>query len=62
MREAYRRLPALQRLSRAFIYSLVELLLAPGMTRDPRYLKPAEVDRDSSSSAGRSRTRTCDGD
>ncbi|MET0973124.1 MAG: NAD(P)/FAD-dependent oxidoreductase [Thermoleophilaceae bacterium] len=42
MREAYRRLPALQRLSRAFIYSLVELLLAPGMTRDRRYLKPAE--------------------
>ena len=42
MREAYRRLPALQQLSRAFIYSLVELLLAPGMTRDRRYLKPAE--------------------
>ena len=42
MREAYRRVPALQRLSRAFIYSLVELLLAPGMTRDRRYLKPAE--------------------
>jgi cation diffusion facilitator CzcD-associated flavoprotein CzcO len=42
MREAYRRLPALQLLSRAFIYSLVELLLAPGMTRDRRYLKPAE--------------------
>jgi len=42
MREAYRRLPALQQLSRAFIYSLVELLLAPGMTRDSRYLKPAE--------------------
>ena len=42
MREAYRRLPALQQLSRAFIYSLVELLLAPGMTRDTRLLKPAE--------------------
>jgi cation diffusion facilitator CzcD-associated flavoprotein CzcO len=42
MREAYRRLPALQRLSRGFIYSLVELLLAPGMTRDRRFLKPAE--------------------
>ena len=42
MREAYRRLPALQRLSRAFIYSLVELLLAPGMTHDTRLLKPAE--------------------
>jgi cation diffusion facilitator CzcD-associated flavoprotein CzcO len=42
MRTAYRRLPALQRLSRAFIYSLVELLLAPGLTRDRRLLKPAE--------------------
>jgi cation diffusion facilitator CzcD-associated flavoprotein CzcO len=42
MRETYRRLPALQRLSRGFIYSLVELLLAPGMTRDRRFLKPAE--------------------
>jgi cation diffusion facilitator CzcD-associated flavoprotein CzcO len=42
MRAAYRRLPALQRLSRAFIYTLVELLLAPGMTRDTRLLKPAE--------------------
>ncbi len=42
MREAYRRLPALQQLSRAFIYTLVELLLAPGMTRDTRLLKPAE--------------------
>jgi cation diffusion facilitator CzcD-associated flavoprotein CzcO len=42
MREVYRRLPALQQLSRAFIYTLVELLLAPGMTRDTRLLKPAE--------------------
>ena len=42
MRAAYRRLPALQQLSRAFIYTLVELLLAPGMTRDTRLLKPAE--------------------
>jgi cation diffusion facilitator CzcD-associated flavoprotein CzcO len=42
MRETYRRLPALQKLSRGFIYSLVELLLAPGMTRDRRFLKPAE--------------------
>jgi cation diffusion facilitator CzcD-associated flavoprotein CzcO len=42
MRETYRRLPALQRLSRGAIYSLVELLLAPGMTRDRRFLKPAE--------------------
>jgi cation diffusion facilitator CzcD-associated flavoprotein CzcO len=42
MREMYRRVPLLQRLSRAFIYSLVELLLAPGMTRDQRLLKPAE--------------------
>jgi cation diffusion facilitator CzcD-associated flavoprotein CzcO len=41
-RETYRRLPALQRLSRGAIYSLVELLLAPGMTRDRRFLKPAE--------------------
>ena len=42
MRETYRRLPALQRLSRAAIYSLIELALAPGMTRDTRLLKPAE--------------------
>jgi cation diffusion facilitator CzcD-associated flavoprotein CzcO len=42
MREAYRRVPALQLLSRAAIYSLVELLLAPGMTRVQRLLKPAE--------------------
>jgi cation diffusion facilitator CzcD-associated flavoprotein CzcO len=43
MREAYRRLPALQKLSRAMIYSLIELVLAPGMTRDTRLLKPAEL-------------------
>jgi cation diffusion facilitator CzcD-associated flavoprotein CzcO len=43
MREIYRRLPLLQRLSRGLIYSLVELLLAPGMTRDRRLLKLAEV-------------------
>jgi cation diffusion facilitator CzcD-associated flavoprotein CzcO len=43
MREAYRRLPALQRLSRGTIYSLIELALAPGMTRDTRLLKPAEL-------------------
>ena len=41
-REAYRRLPVLQKLSRAATYSLVELLLAPGMTRDRRLLKLPE--------------------
>jgi cation diffusion facilitator CzcD-associated flavoprotein CzcO len=43
MRATYRRLPALQRLSRGTIYSLIELALAPGMTRDTRLLKPAET-------------------
>jgi cation diffusion facilitator CzcD-associated flavoprotein CzcO len=42
MREVYRRLPVLQRLSRGFIYSLIELALAPGMTRDTRLLKVSE--------------------
>ena len=46
MREAYRRLPALQQLSRAFIYSLVELLLAPGMTRDTAPPEAGGVDRE----------------
>jgi len=42
MREVYRRLPVLQRLSRGLIYSLIEVALAPGMTRDTRLLKVSE--------------------
>ena len=42
MRAIYKRLPVLQRLSRGLIYSLIELALAPGMTRDKRLLKLSE--------------------
>ena len=42
MRELYRRLPQLQRLSRASIYSLRETMV-PGLTRDKRLLKAQEL-------------------
>jgi cation diffusion facilitator CzcD-associated flavoprotein CzcO len=42
MRDAYRRLPLLQLLSRAAIYSLIEVTLGLGMCLDRRLLKPAE--------------------
>ena len=43
MRERYRRFPILQRLSRAAVWALVELALAPGIIRDRRLLKPIET-------------------
>jgi cation diffusion facilitator CzcD-associated flavoprotein CzcO len=43
MREWYRRIPALQRLSRGFIYSLLEGLVAPGFALDRRLSKPVEL-------------------
>ena len=42
LRELYRRVPALQRLSRAGIYALRESLV-PGLTRDRRWLKAQEL-------------------
>jgi cation diffusion facilitator CzcD-associated flavoprotein CzcO len=42
MREAYRRVPALQQLSRGAIYSAIEFTLGAGMARDRRLLKPLE--------------------
>ena len=42
LRELYGRVPALQRLSRAGIYALRELMV-PGLTRNPRWLKAQEL-------------------
>jgi len=42
MRELYRRLPGLQRLSRAFIYAIRETYV-PGITRDRRWLRGQEA-------------------
>lgn len=39
LRELYRRVPALQSLSRALIYSMREAFFVPGITRDQRLLK-----------------------